>query len=125
MPNHKMIQAITNAIGAHGAWKMRLRTAISTGRSDIQPDHARCDDRCEFGQWIHGPSIDSVTRAGKPYEVVTRLHRDFHHTAGNVLDHALRQEKSQAEALMHGEFTERSDKLVRALTKWKGELTGY
>jgi len=118
-----MVQEINNAIGAHGAWKLRLRTAISRGTSDVSPEHVRCDDRCDFGKWIHGPSIDAQTRAGKPYEVVRRLHRDFHQTAANVLEHALSQNKAQAEQIMQGEFTERSEKLVRALTKWKGELS--
>lgn len=123
MSNASMIKEITNAIGAHGAWKMRLRTAISLGTSEMQPGHVRCDDRCDFGKWIHGSSIDVQTRAGKPYEVVTRLHREFHHTAANVLEHALNKNKAQAEHIMQNEFTERSEKLVRALTKWKGELS--
>lgn len=114
--------AITNAIGAHGAWKMRLRTAIATRQSDLNPGDVRCDDRCEFGKWLYSPQIDAETKAGMPYQVVRRLHREFHHAAADVISAVARNDKDQAVALMEDDFTPRSEKLVRALTKWKREV---
>lgn len=114
---------ITEAIGAHGAWKMRLRTAIRTQQTDITAADVRCDDRCEFGQWIHGSQIDAETKADIPYQVIKRLHREFHHSAADVLDAAAHGHDEVADALMEEEFTPRSEKLVRALTKWKRELS--
>lgn len=116
------IQEINDAIGAHGAWKLKLRTAISMGKSDVEPKTVRCDDRCTFGRWLYGPSIDARTRAGKPYQVVHRLHREFHEAAATVLESALAGRKDHATEVLDGDFRERSEKLVRALTKWKGEL---
>ncbi len=116
-----MVKNITDAIGAHGAWKLRLRTAINTGRSDAKPSDVRCDDRCALGEWLHGPAMDTQTRSGLPYQVTKRLHAEFHGTAADVLTLALDGRKDEASSLLNGDFTARSEKLVRALTKWKGE----
>lgn len=118
------VKEISNAIGAHGAWKLRLRTAIVCGRCDVTPAQVRCDDQCEFGRWLYGPGLSEAMKAGKPYAVVKRLHSAFHHSAAQVLDQALRQNGAAADTLMKGEFAERSETLVRALTKWKAELAG-
>ena len=116
------IKEINDAIGAHGAWKLKLRTAISVGKSDVEPATVRCDDRCAFGLWLNGPTIDGHTRSGKPYQVIHRLHAEFHQAAATVLESALAGRKEHATQILDGEFRERSEKLVRALTKWKGEL---
>lgn len=117
-----MIKEINDAIGAHGAWKLKLRTAISVGKSDVEPATVRCDDRCALGRWLYGSTLDDSTKSGKPYQVIRRLHAEFHHSAATVLESALAGRKDQATQALEGEFKERSEKLVRALTKWKGEL---
>lgn len=121
--NDKIIAEIREAIHAHGTWKLRLSTAIATGKSDADPYTTKCDNLCAFGQWLYGPTIDSATRAGKPYQVVKRLHAEFHDTASRVLDLALSGRKQEARMLMDDEYAQRSDKLIRALTKWRKELT--
>ncbi len=122
MSGREMVAKVNDAIGAHGMWKMRLRTAIRTGKSEVNSVVAGCDNECAFGKWLYGPEISAPMRNGVPYQVIRRLHADFHRSAGQVLRHVERQEGEAAESLMAGEFTERSEKLVRALTKWKGEL---
>ncbi len=117
----QLVEQINEAIGAHGMWKLRLKTAIRTGQSDITPFAAGCSDRCKFGQWLEGTELSPAIRSGVPYSVIKRLHADFHRSAGSVLQNALSGRKSEAEAALDGEFTEKSDKLVRALTKWKRE----
>jgi hypothetical protein len=123
MSNAVMAEEIKKAMGAHGAWKLRLKTAVAVGRSDLSPATVRCDDLCEFGKWIYSPSIDAATKQGMPYKVVRRLHGEFHECASRVLTCALAGKKQEANSLLDGEFTERSDKLLRALTKWRGEIT--
>lgn len=123
MADANMIQQINDAIGAHGEWKFRLRTAIRSGQSDITPATAGCDNQCAFGKWIHGPQIDTTTKTGIPYKVISRLHAEFHQTAGQVLSLAVLGEQAKAQELMGGEFVQRSEKLVTALTKWKRELS--
>jgi Chemoreceptor zinc-binding domain len=122
MSGPALLKEINDAIGAHGMWKMRLRTAINTGASDIAPRDAGCDDRCQFGAWLHGPQIDQQTKGGMPYQVIKRLHADFHRSAGTVLQDAVSGRKDAAEQALTGEFAEKSEKLVRALNKWKREL---
>lgn len=115
-------QEVTNAIGAHGAWKMKLRVAINTGSSDADPAIVCRDDCCPLGQWLHGPSLDATIRGGMPYQVVRRLHAEFHQSAGKVLELAMNNRKAEADTHYETDFLPRSEKLVRALTKWKGEL---
>ena len=122
MHTEHLSTAITNAIGAHGAWKMRLRSAIATRSSDLNPAEVRCDDRCEFGKWLYSTQIDASTKADMPYQVVKRLHREFHHAAADVIDAVVRREDEVAAAMMEEDFIPRSEKLVRALTKWKREV---
>jgi len=117
-----MLEEIKKAMGAHGAWKLRLRTAISVGRSDANPSQVKCDNLCEFGKWLYGQSIDGETKRGMPYQVIRRLHAEFHACASSVLELAIAGRKDQAITLLEGEYTERSDKLVRAMTKWRGEI---
>ena len=78
---------INAAIGAHGAWKVRLKAAINTGTCDVTPAVASCDDKCAFGGWLYGPTISQTTRTGVPYQVIRRLHAEFHQCAGQVLTH--------------------------------------
>ena len=120
--DRNIVQQINTAIGAHGAWKMKLKTAINLGRADVTPAETRRDDCCPFGKWIHGSDIPAATKAGKPYQVIRRLHKEFHQSAATVLEHAIAGRKSEAEAALSGDYAERSEKLTRALTKWKSEL---
>ncbi len=114
---------INAAIGAHGAWKVRLKAAINTGTCDVTPAVASCDDKCAFGGWLYGPTISQTTRTGVPYQVIRRLHAEFHQCAGQVLTHVTSGNKTGAQQLLDSDFTERSDKLVRALHKWKREAS--
>lgn len=123
MMDHGMREAIRDALGAHGAWKLRLKTAVLTGRGDITAAQAACDDRCAFGRWLHGPDLGEGLKRTKPYQVVRRLHAEFHHSAGAVLAAAERGDNTTAESILAGEFDARSEVLKRALTKWLGELS--
>ena len=114
--------AIRDAIGAHGQWKLKLKVAVRTGSSDISPQVASCDDACRFGKWLYDEVRDPGIRSGMPYQVVRRLHGEFHATAGEVLQLAVSGQAPKAETLLDGEFSQRSDKLRSALMKWLGEV---
>lgn len=121
--DHGMREAIRDAMGAHGAWKLRLKTAVMTGRGDITAAHARCDDRCAFGRWLYGPDLGEDLKRSKPYQVVRRLHAEFHESAGAILAAAEQGDSVTAEAILADDFDTRSEVLKRALVKWLGELT--
>ena len=120
--SQQLVEQINEAIGAHGMWKLRLKTAIRTGQSDITPVAAGCSDRCAFGRWLEGTDLSPAIKASVPYAVIKRLHADFHRSAGAVLEQALSGRKTEAEAAMGREFAENTDKLNRALAKWKREV---
>ncbi len=122
LPENEFAKHLTDAIQAHGTWKLKLRTAINTGKTDQDPSHIACDDRCALGQWLKSPVMTSQIRAGMPHQVVSRLHRKFHANAGEVAKLAIANRKSEADALLEGKFQEGSQKLVRALRKWRGEV---
>ena len=120
---NEMITAINDAIGAHGAWKMRLRAAIARGNGDVTSATACKDDQCPFGKWLYSSALSPEMKAGVPYGVIRRLHAEFHQSAGSVLAYVERKDGAAANRVLEGEFADRSEKLVRALTKWKGEMT--
>lgn len=121
MDANDLVNQITNAIGAHGSWKIKLRTAVNTGESDQKPEDVMCDDKCVFGKWLNSDAIDSQTRAGAPYRAIKRLHAEFHICAASVLHKAVAGDKNGANAILEGDFAARSEKLVRGLLKWKNE----
>ena len=45
---------ISAAIGAHGSWKTRIRTAIESGTSEFSPLNVAADNKCAFGKWLYG-----------------------------------------------------------------------
>jgi len=109
---------VTKAIAAHGQWKVRLRQAIDTGKSEWSIDQVKVDDQCVLGQWIYG---DAVARfPGDPLvQEIRELHRQFHQEAAKVLSLALMGRKADAERLMEqgSAYARISGSLVRALQK--------
>ena len=120
--NDSLIKEIDAAISAHATWKLRLKTAITTGRVEQDVETVRRCDQCAFGKWLDGPTISGDVRAGKPYEVVHRLHADFHRAAADVLIAVARGNIDAAQTTMSGDFADRSRILVVALNKWRNEL---
>lgn len=122
MAGERTLTEIQNAIRAHGAWKMRLKMAIQSGRSDISPSDVCKDDLCDFGRWLHDDTMPDFLRNGMPYKVVRRLHAEFHDIAGQVMTAAVTGDTAQARLLFDGPYAEKSEKLISALNKWKREL---
>ena len=110
---------IIKAIEAHWKWKMRLRSAIDSRKSDANPVEVAKDNICDFGQWLYGPTIPTTARASVDYASVCKLHADFHKCAANVLECVAKGQKAQADALMTGKYAEVSVALTAAMMKWK------
>ena len=122
MDKDKLEKEIQAAVGAHGAWKLKLTATINRGESETALEDIACDNKCAFGKWLYGPEIDDATKAGKPYQVTKRLHAEFHESAHEVAALALEGKKSEAFRLMDGDYRAKSEKLQRALNKWRGEV---
>lgn len=109
---------ITNAIGAHGAWKTRLKAAALAGISTIDPAKVSDGHGCRFGMWLDGylrahPTDRNARRIGD-------LHQQFHRSAGNVAL-SLRDGKAP-EALAEietGKFKAITTELVSEMMNWR------
>lgn len=121
MKNRDLVYAIDDAMVAHNAMRRTLIFAINLNNQEKTPEEIGSDDHCAFGHWLHGHSLDAETKTHKPFQVVDRLHREFHRTAGEVATLARDGQRDEALALIDGEYAERSDTLMRALKKWRGE----
>jgi hypothetical protein len=110
---------ITKAVGAHGVWKMRLRTAIDTGKADANAADVAKDNTCAFGQWLYGPAIPAAARTSADYAAVRKLHAEFHQCAAKVIECVCHGHKDQAHALMEGDYHKVSGALTSAMMKWK------
>jgi hypothetical protein len=113
---------ITQAIGAHGMWKTRLRCAIDTGKTDTNDTNVGKDDQCEFGQWLYGPTIDAATKTSGDFREVQKLHAEFHKAAAHVLKIALEGNKAEAEKMLAlgSVFNDASARLTAAMMHWRG-----
>jgi Chemoreceptor zinc-binding domain len=105
------------AIGAHGVWKQRLRTAIRTGSRSLDPDTLCRDDACRFGQWLS--SLPTETAAHAVVRRTAECHRRFHQAAGQVASLALAGRPAEASAMLdQGAFHDASEALALALADW-------
>lgn len=110
---------IKRAIGAHGMWKQRLRTAIETAGSDVTVAQARTDSTCAFGTWLH--ALPVAERTTEHAVAVKTMHAQFHAEAARVLQLALSGRKPEAEkALAPGSaFATKSAELTTAMLRWQ------
>ena len=116
-----MIEEIDKAIGAHGKWKGRLRTAIDTKSSDFKPEIVKTDNNCDFGKWLYGPTISSEIKNTQMYREIVKNHALFHGEAGRILQLALQGNIEEAEkGLSVGStFSSLSSNLTKLMMDWK------
>jgi hypothetical protein len=111
-------EEVNKAVGAHGLWKGRLKTAIATGKSDVTVDKVRADNQCDFGKWLG--SLPPAELKGDSGKRVKELHAKFHAAAANALDLALSGKKKEAEEALgaSSEFSKVSMELTQAMMTW-------
>ena len=111
-------EAISAAIGAHGLWKGRLRTAIDLRKSDFDPAVVAQKDQCAFGKWFY--ALPPAVRLEPLPTEVESLHASFHVEAAVVIQAALAGDKAAAErGLGEGSaYLDLSMKLVGTLMAW-------
>ena len=90
-----MQDQIKTAVGVHGMWKARLKSAIDKSSSEFTASTVRRDDACEFGKWLKS-GVDPAERRSPGYQKCTDLHRQFHEKAAVVLELALAGKTDQA-----------------------------
>jgi hypothetical protein len=112
------------AIGAHGTWKLRLKEAIHTGKSQIEAATARADDKCAFGKWFYG--LPEVARKSETAVKVRTLHAEFHEVVGHIIEMALAGKEGEAEKAMQrgSRFASLSSELTQVMMEWKDSFSG-
>ena len=116
----KFKQEIKDAVGAHGAWKRKLKSAITTGKIDVEIATIKADKQCSFGKWLYGPTITEKQKNSEHYSKVQELHVVFHETAAKVAQLAISGEKAHAMNMLeaNGEFTIASAELTTSMMAW-------
>lgn len=111
---------IKNAIGDHGIWKKKLKSAVDTGKIDVTISTIRSDHNCDFGKWLHMPSTIESQKNSKHYEKVHDLHAEFHEKAAMVAQLAIAGNKVTAMKMLNvnGEYVEASATLTTAMIAW-------
>lgn len=121
MSEQSLDKALRTAIGQHGAWKLKLKTAVTVGRATM-PSHQAADAGCcEFGRWLSAPEQVAALGNSVQHKVISRLHTEFHACAGRIIAAIEQGDTVQAARLLDQEFTPQSDHLVAGLTKWSRE----
>ena len=115
---------IRAAMGAHGLWKTRLRTAIDSGVSDFSVAVVKQDNQCAFGKWLYGDGLDPQLKKSPEYLRCVDLHRRFHLVTAGVLSLALEGKKTAAMNAMelNSEFAQISAALTLHLMEWRASL---
>lgn len=109
---------ITEAIGAHGAWKTRLKAAALAGVATLDPVKVADGHSCRFGMWLDGyltahPNDRNARRIGD-------LHQQFHRTAGAVAGRINAGEgKAALKEIEEGQFKTVTTDLVAAMMEWR------
>lgn len=108
---------IMEAINAHIHWKIRLEKYLDgTSEEQLDPKVICLDDQCKLGKWIHGPALKYFHDDDETLKILRDEHAHFHVTAASVVIKVQANDKPAAEALMDGEYTKASRKVVHGLT---------
>lgn len=116
-------EQITKAVGAHSMWKVKLKMAIETGKSDFNSITVKTDNNCDFGKWLHN-DISPELKKSPIYNTVLKHHVEFHLEAGRILELALAGKKEEAQNGMKSssKFTQISASLTATMMEWKHSL---
>jgi methyl-accepting chemotaxis protein len=89
---------LDTAIAAHAEWKIKLRSAMTTGeRLDVASISA--DNCCELGRWLHGPG-SAPLRSNPLHAECIGKHAAFHREAGKVAQAINARQYDQAESML-------------------------
>ena len=111
---------LMKAIGCHGQWKMKLRTAIECGKIETPVETIRNSDACEFGKWVRSFKETDPSDAEFLPKIRT-LHAEFHKIAAKVAELAVQGKQKEAVAFLDegGGFINASSSLTEAIMAWK------
>ncbi len=122
MDMSELEQQIRNATGAHGKWKLKLSQAVATGELPMPAADIACDNKCEFGRWLHGLDTDSVS-GHAAYKNVIDAHANFHRVAGDVAFKVENGERDAARSLLDSEeYRASTVALTTEMSRWRAAI---
>lgn len=109
---------LDDTIRAHVAWKIKLQSYLAGHGEKLDATRVSQDCHCDLGKWIHG---EGGARHGalSEFRTLKADHAAFHQSAGRVVSAHDRGDKAGARMLLDGEFSERSGRVVLAITAIK------
>lgn len=115
---------IEQAIGTHGLFKLRLKSAIALGRLEGSVATLGSHINCPFGKWMASAAVAPATKASTQYANVDLLHARFHVAAAKVASLAIDGKPVEAAAALErdGEFGIAAAELTAAMLDWKGHI---
>lgn len=114
--------SLHDAIGSHFGWQLHMKTSLKNGKSSTSAAEAGRCDCCEFGKWLIDPQVQHDLADTVQYRVIDRLHREFHHCAGQIIAQIEAGDLEAAQQAVDTEFQLRSKHLIAGLTKWIREI---
>jgi len=114
---------INAAIKSHNQWKLKILTAIATGKSEFTVEKVKNDDQCQFGKWLH-KQITPKDQKSPFYKQAIDLHAKFHKQAAKALELALAGKKEAANQAVssESEYNNLSFQLTKTLMRWAWEI---
>ncbi|WP_300452941.1 CZB domain-containing protein [Accumulibacter sp.] len=116
------IADIEEAIGKHARWMSELRQAILEAQPGIDLAETLADDRCEFGQWLYGPTWSPEDLGTEHYQAVRRLHASFHALAAQIVTLAASGRVVDAYTLLYDDYLTMSGRLAIAMRAWQEDF---
>lgn len=113
------IHELNKALVAHGLWKLHLRMAISSGKTEFPIETISDDGECDFGKWLNGQTLTQKDKSSEEYQTVKDFHTEFHRLAGRIAELAVTGNKSDAEKVLLGDFETASVRLTSSMTAWR------
>lgn len=113
---------LNKALAAHADWKVKLRMALSEGRT-LDADKIASDCQCEFGIWLKGEGR-AIHGAQPAFLSCVESHAAFHRAAGAVARSINMKDYAGADRQMGPgtPFTEASKAVAVAVHRLKREL---
>jgi diguanylate cyclase (GGDEF)-like protein len=105
-------------IDMHNVWLERMRRAVATGTSPLDPAVVAREDLCPIGVWLNSTISESL-RTMPLYYVTKSRHAVFHRSMARVLAAALARRPEAALSIRpDGDFTMVAASLLRTLRDW-------
>ncbi len=120
-------ETIREAILSHIRWKERIEHSIRHAKHDIDIGEVGDCKACSFGNWLHSDHVPQKMRASQYYQIVCKMHSDFHLRASQLVSASKIssvEEFGKIFIIMH-EYTSLSDALVKTLEIWWQDSDGH